>query len=58
MKKKISVYILAAAMAVSLTPLAASAAPGGAGDAVWDGSVDISWFTEQPWGTEDEPADY
>ena len=24
----------------------------------WDGSVDIAWFTEQPWGTEDEPSDY
>ena len=58
MKKKILGCILTAAMAVALTPLTASAVSGDAGAEVWDGSVDISWFTEQPWGTDEEPADY
>ena len=59
MKKKLLEIILAGVMAVLFMPAAASAAQqGNAAAAVWDGSVDITWFTEQPWGTEEEPADY
>ena len=42
------------------SPFAAPIMPGDdltafAGDEKWDGSVDISWFTEQPWGMDDTP---
>ena len=48
MTKKLLGLIVITAMIVFAVPAFASAEKGNAGASVWDGSVDVSWYTEEP----------